>query len=202
MLVFGHVGLTIGLARALSREVDVRWVAVASMLPDIIDKPLRYFIAPVFTQGNTRTVGHSLTVILVSMVVVLLLRRTIRGAGVVALLLPLHLLLDGMWTTGLRVSLLWPWAGNEFPPVYEEGMLGLWHHLIRDLCDPVNLVGELGGMCVLGYLWRWCGLSSPVRRACVWKTGLLAPMPIAAQSLSAPSPRGRGNSITQDHFTL
>jgi hypothetical protein len=177
MLVFGHVGLTIGLARALSREVDVRWVAVASMLPDVIDKPLRYFIAPAFTQGNTRTVGHSLTVILVSMVVVLLLRRTIRGAGIVALVLPLHLLLDGMWATGLRVSLLWPWAGHGFPLVYEEGMSGLWNHLMRDLCDPVNLAGELGGMFVMGYLWRWCGLSSPVRRAYVWKTGVLAPMP-------------------------
>jgi membrane-bound metal-dependent hydrolase YbcI (DUF457 family) len=177
MLVFGHVGLTIGLARALSREVDVRWVAVASMLPDIIDKPLRYFIAPAFAQGNTRTVGHSLTVILVSMVVVLLLRRTIRGAGIVALVLPLHLLLDGMWATGLRVSLLWPWAGHGFPLVYEEGMSGLWNHLMRDLCDPVNLAGELGGMFVMGYLWRWCGLSSPVRRAYVWKTGVLAPMP-------------------------
>jgi hypothetical protein len=63
MLLFGHVGLTIGLARALSREVDVRWVAVASVLPDIIDKPLRYCIVPAFTQGNTRSAGHALTVI-------------------------------------------------------------------------------------------------------------------------------------------
>ncbi len=192
MLLFGHVGLTIGLARALSREVDVRWVAVAAMLPDIIDKPLRYFIAPVFTQRNTRTVGHSLTVILVSMVVVLLLRRTIRGAGIVALVLPLHLLLDGMWVPDLRVSLLWPWTGNGFPPLNEVGMPGLWNHLVHDLCDPVNLAGELGGMLVLGYLWRWCGLSSAARRAQVWKTGMLTPMPIVVQSFPAPSPPGRG----------
>ena len=164
MLLFGHVGLTLGLARALSREVDVRWVAVASMLPDIIDKPLRYLIAPAFTQSNTRTVGHSLTVIVVGMVVVLLLRRTIRGAGVVALVLPLHLLLDGMWGPDQRVSLLWPWAGNGFSPLNEVGMPGLWHHLVHDLCDPVNLAGELGGMFVLGYLWRWRGLSSAARR--------------------------------------
>src|SRR4029453_8120204 len=129
MLVFGHVGLTIGLARALSREVDVRWVAVASVLPDIIYKPLRYCIVPAFTQGNTRSVGHALTVIVVSMVVVLLLHRTIRGAGVGALVLPLHLLLDGMWLPGMRVSLLWPWAGNGFPPLNEVGMPGLWNHL-------------------------------------------------------------------------
>src|SRR5262249_16662894 len=109
MLLFGHVGLTVGLARVLNREVDVGWVAVASVLPDVIDKPFRYLMAPAFTQSNTRTVGHSLTVILVSMLVVLLLRRTIRGAGVVTMLLPLHLLLDGMWVPNLRVSLLWPW---------------------------------------------------------------------------------------------
>ena len=192
MLLFGHVGLTIGLARALSREVDVRWVAVAAMLPDIIDKPLRYFIAPAFTQSNTRTVGHSLTVLLVGMVVVLLLRRTIRGAGVVALVLPMHWLLDGMWTPDLRVSLLWPWAGNEFPPLYEEGMSGVWNHLMRNLSDPVNLAGELGGMLVLWYLWRWCGLSSPARRAHAWKTGVLTPVPIAVQSPPAASPRGTG----------
>jgi membrane-bound metal-dependent hydrolase YbcI (DUF457 family) len=177
MLLFGHVGLTIGLARALRREVDVRWIAVASMLPDIIDKPLRYFITPAFTQGNTRTVGHSLTVIIVGMVVGLLLRRSIRGAEVVALVLPLHLLLDGMWLPDMRVSLLWPWAGNGFPPLNEVGLLGLWNHLMHDLGDPVNLAGELGGMLVLGYLWRWCGLSSPARRAQVWKTGMLMPIP-------------------------
>jgi len=176
MLLFGHVGLTIGLARALSREVDVRWVAVAAMLPDIIDKPLRYFIAPAFTQGNTRTVGHSLTVLLVSIVVAFLLRRTIRGAWVVALVLPMHWLLDGMWTPDMRVGLLWPWAGNGFPPLYEEGVSGVWNHLIRNLSDPVNLAGELGGILILGYLWRWCGLSSAARRVQVWKTGVLTPM--------------------------
>jgi hypothetical protein len=160
------------------------------MLPDIIDKPLRYCITLAFTQGNTRTVGHSLTVMCVSMLVVLLLRRTIRGAGVVALMLPLHLFLDRMWLPDERVSFLWPWAGNEFSPVYEEGLSGFWDHLMGNLRSPMYLGGELGGMLVLGYLWRWCGLSSAARRAQVWKTGLL--VPVAAQSLPAPSPPGRG----------
>jgi hypothetical protein len=177
MLLFGHIGLTMGLARALSREIDARWVAATAMLPDVIDKPLRYVMAPAFTQGNTRTVGHSLTVMLVGMVVVgLLLRHKIRGAGVVALLLPLHLLLDGMWVSDMRVSVLWPWAGNGFSPLHEVGMQGVWNHLGRDLCDPVNLAGELGGVLVLGFLWRWCGLSSAARRAQVWKTGVLTPI--------------------------
>jgi len=131
MLLFGYIGLTMGLARALSREIDARWVAATAMLPDVIDKPLRYVMAPAFTQGNTRTVGHSLTVMLVGMVVGLLLRRKIRGAGVVALLLPLHLLLDGMWVSDMRVSVLWPWAGNGFSPLHEVGMQGVWNHLGR-----------------------------------------------------------------------
>jgi hypothetical protein len=146
------------------------------MLPDIIDKPLRYCIAPAFTQSNTRTVGHSLTVIVVGMLLLLLLRRTIRGAGVIALVLPLHVLLDGMWVPDLRVSLLWPWAGNAFPALDEVGMAGLWNHLMRDLSNPVNLAGELGGMLVLVYLWRWYGLSSAARRAQVWQNGVLVPV--------------------------
>jgi LexA-binding, inner membrane-associated putative hydrolase len=192
MLLFGHVGLTIGLARALCREVDVRWVAVASMLPDIIDKPLRYFITPVFTHSNTRTVGHSLTVIVVGMVVVLLLRRPIRGAGIVALVLPVHLLLDSMWASDMRISLLWPWAGNGFPPLHEVGMTGFWHHLVGNLSDPVNLTGELGGLLVLGYLWRWCGLTSAARRAQVWQTGRLVPVPKRKRLQRVPSSPSTG----------
>ena len=42
MLLFGHIGLTMGLARALSREIDARWVAATAMLPDVIDKPLLF----------------------------------------------------------------------------------------------------------------------------------------------------------------
>jgi membrane-bound metal-dependent hydrolase YbcI (DUF457 family) len=173
MLLFGHIGLTLGVARALSREVDARWVAVASLLPDLIDKPLRYVLAPVFTQGNTRTVGHSLTVLLVGMVLVAFpLRHTIRGARVVALVLPVHLLLDGMWMPDMRVSLLWPWAGSAFPPLDEVGVPGLWAHLVRDLSDPVNLAGELGGLLVLASLWH---------------TGAFVPLPARAKAKSYTS---------------
>src|SRR5438445_8882320 len=140
MLVFGHIGLTLGVARALSREIDARWVAVASLLPDLIDKPLRYVLAPVFTQGNTRTVGHSLTVMLVCMALVAFpLRRTIRGARVVALVLPVHLLLDGMWVSDMRVSLLWPWAGTAFPPLDAVGVPGRWTDIACGPGDLVNL---------------------------------------------------------------
>jgi len=176
MLVFGHIGWTLGLARALSREIDARWVAVAALLPDLIEKPLRV-LAPGFTQGNTRTGGHALTVMLVGMVLVAFpLRRTIRGAWVVALALPVPLLLDGMWMPDMRVSLLWPWAGSAFPPLDEVGVQGLVAHLLYDLADPVNLAGELGGLLVLGCLWRWGGLADATRRARLWRTGLLVPI--------------------------
>jgi membrane-bound metal-dependent hydrolase YbcI (DUF457 family) len=181
MLIFGHIGLTLGVARALNREIDARWVAVASLLPDLIDKPLRV-LAPAFTQGNTRTVGHALTVLLVCMALVAFpLRRTIRKAGGVALLLPVHLLLDGMWVPDMRVSLLWPWAGSAFPPLDEGGISGLWAHLVRDLADPVNLAGELGGLLVLGYLWHWCGLADAARWARLWHTGAFVHLPAGSK---------------------
>jgi len=182
MLVFGHIGLTLGVARTLSREIDARWVAVASLLPDLIDKPLRV-LAPAFTQSNTRTVGHSLTVMLVCMALVAFpLRRLIRGAWVVALALPVHLLLDEMWVSDMRISLLWPWAGSAFPPQDEVGMAGLWAHLVHDVSDPVNLAGELGGLLVLGYLWYWCGLADAARWGRLWYTDALVPIRRAAKA--------------------
>ena len=71
----------------------------------------------------------------------------------------MYLLLDGMWEPGMRVSLLWPWAGSAFPPLDDVGMAGLWAHLLRDLADPVNLAGEPGacwywGPCGAGVAWR------------------------------------------------
>jgi hypothetical protein len=176
MLVFGHIGLTLGIARALSRDIDARWVAVAAMLPDLIDKPLQYVIAPAFTHGNTRTVGHSLTVLLVCMVLVAFpLRRTIRAARVVALILPWHWLFDCMWAPAERISLLWPWAGNNFGPAHASGVQAFGANLLSDLSDPVYLCGELGGLLVLGFFWYWCGLGDATRRARLWRTGALRP---------------------------
>jgi hypothetical protein len=196
MLVCGHIGLTLGVACALSHEIDARWVAVAALLPDLIDKPLRV-LAPVFTQGNTRTVGHSLTVILICMVLVAFpLRRIIRGARVVALVLPMHLLLDGMWVPDMRVSLLWPWAGSAFPPLDEVGLSGLWAHLVRDLADPMNLAGELGGLLVLAFLWYWCGLADAARRARLWHTGILLPMRRGVQAERGDIMTTQGCSMT------
>ena len=176
MLVFGHLGLTLGIARALSRDIDARWVAVASLLPDLIDKPLEYVIAPAFTHGYTRTVGHSLLVLLVGMVLVAFpLRRTIRAARVVALILPCHWLFDRMWTPAKRGSLLWPWAGNTFAPAHDSGVQAFGANVWSDLSDPVYLWGELGGLLVLGFFWYWCGLGDAARRARLWRTGALRP---------------------------
>src|SRR5205823_389536 len=176
MLVFGHIGLTLGIARALSRDIDARWVAVASLLPDLIDKPLEYVIAPAFTHGYTRTVGHSLLVLLVGMVLVAFpLRRTIRGARVVALILPCHWLFDRMWAPAARASLLWPWSSHHGAPVHALGGQPFSVNVWSALSDPVYLWGELGGLLVLGFLWYWCGLGDATRRARLWRTGALRP---------------------------
>lgn len=176
MLLLGHVGLTLGLARVLSHDIDVRWIAVVSILPDLIDKPLRYWLAPAFTQGNTRTVGHSLTMLVLCLVGVYLGRRHIRAAWVVALLLPVHIILDGMWWfPELRVSLLWPWAGHAFPPLEEVGMQGLLAHIQRNLSNPLNLIGEVAGFLLLRHVGRRHGITSLAAWVQVWRTGRLRP---------------------------
>lgn len=71
MLLFGHLGATLGVARAVDRmtntpgktgvkaPIDYRLVMFGAMLPDLIDKPLVLMISdkPV---GSARFVAHSL----------------------------------------------------------------------------------------------------------------------------------------------
>ena len=61
MLLFGHVGAACGLVHALDRRgtADLRVVALASLLSDLVDKPL-WLLAPDFCHGWTRTLGHGL----------------------------------------------------------------------------------------------------------------------------------------------
>src|SRR4030043_727323 len=73
MLLFAHPGITLGAATliadavnrkpswfaSLSRYLDIRWLMVGSLLPDIIDKPVgQYFFRDTFNNG--RIFSHTL----------------------------------------------------------------------------------------------------------------------------------------------
>ena len=151
MLIFGHVGLTLAAARRLKSSLSFPAIAAVSLAQDLIDKPLRYFFLSDFCRGNTRTVAHSVTgsFILACLIYAVLRWRRIQGALWVFPLIFLHLIFDMMWHPLMRVSLFWPWMGNEFPLLQESGWSGLREHIKRDVFSFWNIIGESLGLWIL-----------------------------------------------------
>ncbi|HRV92037.1 MAG TPA: metal-dependent hydrolase [Anaerolineae bacterium] len=110
MMPPGHIATTWAVALALQKKnsklarLDYRGLAVASMLPDLIDKPLA---VSVFTEAETsQLVAHSVLVHAVVLVGALLFRR--KSLPYV-LAFNGHLLLDRMWRH--TESFWWPLFG-------------------------------------------------------------------------------------------
>ena len=63
MLPLGHIGITVAVVRAVESNcqspwVDYRWLLIAALLPDLIDKPLEYLFGTHSIFG-IRHYGHS-----------------------------------------------------------------------------------------------------------------------------------------------
>ncbi len=66
MLIFGHIGVTLGVFFGLGifiprlrTTIDSKYLAIGALLPDLIDKPLgRVIFASTFENG--RIIGHTL----------------------------------------------------------------------------------------------------------------------------------------------
>jgi len=195
MLLFGHVGITLGAAgviagiasnrsrgepstatksnkasnamvcrRAwrpacwfykLGSYLDIRFLMIGSLLPDIIDKPVgQYLFRETFSNG--RIFSHTLIfLILIAASGWYLYRRYHRtwllalASGTLA-----HLVLDRMWET--PKTLLWPLFGLSFDRIdltyWTSGLLQAL------LSDPGTYVPELVGVVVVAWfvwlLWR------------------------------------------------
>ena len=61
MLLFGHLGITAGVAHALNQKfnykIKLRTAAILGLAPDLIDKPLGLLYPNVF-ENHTRLLGH------------------------------------------------------------------------------------------------------------------------------------------------
>lgn len=75
MLPLGHMGITVAVVRVLESNfespwVDYRLLLVGSLLPDLIDKPIRYLLSvyPIFAGKNY---GHSLLFLLILLIIAL-----------------------------------------------------------------------------------------------------------------------------------
>jgi inner membrane protein len=140
MLLFGHLGATLGAARVLEvltnssnkngikMPVDYRLVMLGSMLPDLIDKPLVLMISdkPV---GSARFIAHSL-IFAVLLLFLGELYDLIFKRGwllLIACASFAHIIEDVIWRTPM--VLFWPYYNwtlgyvNESKPVMSSGYI-------------------------------------------------------------------------------
>jgi hypothetical protein len=171
-MLFWHLGASLWLFRWIFRDpkVDVRFLALGAILPDLIDLPIgTLFLADRYSTGELW--AHSLIVPTIYMVIVILAtrrgrqRRAWMALGVGWLF---HLLLDGMWVD--REVFLWPFFGWEIPAGQAPFWPLAWE---RALSDPWRWVKELIGLAYLVWLWVALGMSDQGRRRSVVETGRL-----------------------------
>ncbi len=160
MLLFAHPGITLGAATlladavnrkpswfaSLSHYLDIRWLLVGSLLPDIIDKPVGQFIFR-DTFNNGRIFSHTLLFFIVISAVGIFLYKKQRRAWMLALAAGTlaHLILDEIWQT--PVTLFWPILGFSFPTIKLEGWAGnIWEMLFS---DPRVYIPEIIGLLIL-----------------------------------------------------
>ena len=142
MLLFAHLGLTLAAGR-LMRWVDLAFLALGSMLPDIIDKPLGILVFGTAEQG--RTLGHTLLFLMVLAALAIYLKN-VRLASVSVGVLA-HLVLDSMWQS--PAILFWPLLGN-IPPAQDLGVSDyILTLLYNGMRNPMVWVPEVLGLSYL-----------------------------------------------------
>jgi hypothetical protein len=171
-MLFWHVGGTLWLFRWIFRDpkVDVRFLFLGAVLPDLIDLPIGTLIlADRYATGELWS--HSLIIPTLYMAAVLLVtrrgrrRRAWMALGVGWLF---HLLLDGMWVD--QGVFLWPLFGIEIEPGATPFWPMAWE---RAMSDPWRWVKAAVGVGYLIWLWIGLDLSSAGRRSSLIETGRL-----------------------------
>jgi hypothetical protein len=153
MLPLGHSGITAAVARRLDRAADLRAVAVAALLPDLVDKPVA-LLFPGFAQGWTRLAGHSLAFLALFALASGLAWR--RRALILVLACALHLLLD--LDFDLPHTTFWPFLGLVPPPHPIPYMDRLWAKM-----NLYTVGGELAGLACWVALWWEARRGAPGR---------------------------------------
>ena len=149
MLPLSHVGFTTAAVKVLEKglrfpPIDYRVLIVASLLPDLIDKPLYSLLEGSYVY-ESRALGHSLVFLGclgVLMVIQWFWKRELFLFTVFLGVL-FHDILDVMWLH--RGIFLWPLEGWQFPKATGEAWLGqlpLFGYNIRllDFLDNISVL--------------------------------------------------------------
>ncbi len=121
MLLFGHLGITLGVLLGLGTFIprlrviiDPRYLAVGALLPDLIDKPVgKVIFASVLANG--RIIGHTILLSLFLALIGIYMykkNKDYRGFALASGSF-LHLLEDQMWAQPF--TFFWPLLGLGFP---------------------------------------------------------------------------------------
>ena len=131
-----------GIPRCVQRlGIDHRVILFGSLLPDIIDKPLGFWIFPELVNHSTRSIGHTLVFNMGLLAIGLLILALARSWRPLLLALGSsgHLVLDAMWQVPVR--LLWPLYGWSFPPGSTSLEEYLSFQYSGELLGPSELLG-------------------------------------------------------------
>lgn len=163
-MILWHLGVTTMAVRYIYRDpdMDLRWVMVGSVLPDLIDKPVGSLLFH-STFHADRLFGHTVVfpVVLLAAVLVSTRRGAARKAWMGLVIGSLfHLVLDGAWTD--PEAFWWPLFGWEFPPRDASSLGAL---LERTLSDPWQWAAEAIGLTYLVLLARRRLATPAARRA-------------------------------------
>jgi inner membrane protein len=168
-MLFWHVGATTAFIRYAFRDeaMDLRFLALGAVLPDVIDTPIGFALWPSF--GSVRLAAHSLLFATLILAVVMVTTRRGRprkrwmplAVGVL-----IHLVFDGMWRT--PTTLWWPFLGWEFAATSFETVPDYLRWL---LTDARTWVLEATGAAYLVVLaWR-SDLATPAAQRLLLTSG-------------------------------
>lgn len=178
-MILWHSGITMLIVWFVMRgntRIDYRIVAVASLIPDLIDKPLgRIFFRDHYENG--RIFGHTLLLNAAFFCVLFFMRgRAKRTFTLIPLSSLLHLAEDGMWNDP-RVF-WWPLFGAQFPRNPTEGG---FIQMFNPFRHPGQFALEAIGLAVIAWLLASHGLLNRNGIRSFIKTGRLeAPASAAA----------------------
>jgi len=184
MLPTGHVEWTWAGLNAIQRstghfvDADYRLIALVTVLPDLIDKPLAWFVFP--DANAALFFGHSL---LLHGLVWFFAWATghFRSWLVYLLAFSSHLLADRMW--GFTQTLLWPlrgWGWHQWQHVSTpQEMLNAYLEIIVQ--EPILLVLEALGLLLLTWFIVDRKLMYPPRLLEFLRTGRPPADPVTAE---------------------
>jgi len=172
-VILWHIGLTTLIVWFVMRgnpRVDYRVVAVASLLPDLIDKPIgRLLFRARYESG--RLYAHTLLLNVALFCVLFFMRgRAKRQFVLIPLSSLLHLAEDGVWSQ--PKIFWWPLFGTAFP---RDPVPGGPLAFLNPLSNSGAVVQEAVGLAVLVWLLASHGMLSRAGLRKFLKTGMLEP---------------------------